>query len=293
MATYYISPSGNDTTGNGSSGNPWQTISKAVSSSTAGDTINLAAGSYTWPSALQTINDRTLVGAGASSTTVTASGGSVAGFKVYGTVSISGIRFTNAVKSTVNNSGLFYNDISTQQLAVTFNDCIFDNLTWYSTNAGAVFFVVYSVTSPSQVFTLNRCLIYATKGSAAINQDGMFWMAPGSNCTVNLNNCTIYMTKVGSINNVVIGGQNGVGGPPNATIKNCIFVESSGVNPSLVAGNAYNYTNCQNNIVYGFSSVPTTGWTGTISSDPLFVDAPNANFSLRPTSPAIDAGVLI
>jgi hypothetical protein len=30
-----------------------------------------------------------------------------------------------------------------------------------------------------------------------------------------------------------------------------------------------------------------------ITTDPLFVDAANSNFNLRPTSPCIDTGVII
>jgi parallel beta-helix repeat protein len=44
-ATYYVSPSGSDASG-GSLGAPWQTLSKADSTASAGDTIYLRAGSY-------------------------------------------------------------------------------------------------------------------------------------------------------------------------------------------------------------------------------------------------------
>ena len=40
-ATYYVSPNGNDNTGNGSEGNPWRTISKAVQQASAGDVIKV------------------------------------------------------------------------------------------------------------------------------------------------------------------------------------------------------------------------------------------------------------
>lgn len=47
MATWYISPTGNDTTGNGSQSLPWQTTDKAQSASVnAGDTIILLDGIY-------------------------------------------------------------------------------------------------------------------------------------------------------------------------------------------------------------------------------------------------------
>ncbi len=45
--TYYIHPSGNDITGNGSSANPWKSLSKACSAvKTSGDIIHLSAGTY-------------------------------------------------------------------------------------------------------------------------------------------------------------------------------------------------------------------------------------------------------
>jgi len=46
--TYYISPAGNDATGDGSAGNPWKTLSKAtITVTTAGDIIHVNAGTYT------------------------------------------------------------------------------------------------------------------------------------------------------------------------------------------------------------------------------------------------------
>ncbi len=46
--TYYISPSGNDATGNGTIGNPWRTLSKATQTvTTFGDVIHVLAGTYT------------------------------------------------------------------------------------------------------------------------------------------------------------------------------------------------------------------------------------------------------
>lgn len=48
MAIFYISPTGNDTTGNGSIGAPWKTLKKATTSvTTAGDIIYVKSGTYT------------------------------------------------------------------------------------------------------------------------------------------------------------------------------------------------------------------------------------------------------
>ena len=53
--TYYISPTGNDTTGDGSSGTPWATLDKAFSQMSASDTVKLKDGTYT--GALNVINN--------------------------------------------------------------------------------------------------------------------------------------------------------------------------------------------------------------------------------------------
>lgn len=48
MTTYYVRKSGNDTTGNGSTGMPWLTIAKAVAtiSNAGGHTVNIGTGTY-------------------------------------------------------------------------------------------------------------------------------------------------------------------------------------------------------------------------------------------------------
>jgi len=43
---YYVSTTGNDTTGDGSEGNPWRTIKHAISQAVSGDTIHVASGTY-------------------------------------------------------------------------------------------------------------------------------------------------------------------------------------------------------------------------------------------------------
>gem|GEM_PF-1950094 len=45
---YFVSPSGNNTSGNGTIGSPWKTIQKACDYAIAGDIIYLRGGTYTW-----------------------------------------------------------------------------------------------------------------------------------------------------------------------------------------------------------------------------------------------------
>jgi hypothetical protein len=49
ISTYFVDPNGNDTTGNGSIGNPWKTIAKALNVPiAAGDTIYMRGGTYAY-----------------------------------------------------------------------------------------------------------------------------------------------------------------------------------------------------------------------------------------------------
>jgi len=45
-ATYYVTKTGNDTTGTGAVGAPWLTIQKAANTAVAGDTVHIGAGTY-------------------------------------------------------------------------------------------------------------------------------------------------------------------------------------------------------------------------------------------------------
>ena len=47
-ATYYVSTTGNDSTGTGTSLKPWKTIEKSITKAKAGDTVSIAAGNYTY-----------------------------------------------------------------------------------------------------------------------------------------------------------------------------------------------------------------------------------------------------
>jgi len=69
----YVSTTGNDTTGDGSSGNPWATIGYAISQAFAGDTIMVATGTYNVTAAIN-VNLANLTISGASATTTIVDG---------------------------------------------------------------------------------------------------------------------------------------------------------------------------------------------------------------------------
>jgi hypothetical protein len=63
----YISPTGNDETGNGTSGAPYLTLAKAVTEATAGDTIYVTAGTYNIATQIDLPAGISIYGAGATS----------------------------------------------------------------------------------------------------------------------------------------------------------------------------------------------------------------------------------
>lgn len=286
MATYYISPTGNDTTGNGSSGTPWATIAKAITGSTNGDTIICKNGTYTWVN--QTVfNERTiqaetngLVIFDASSTEVN---------WVPGTnVTITGLVFKNA-NNTGDGKSIFVGDNkgASLRVVVTFNNCQFINLAASNTHFGAHFNI--SRLGGSQVgnhtMTFNNCL-FVNPSSTFTNSGILFnaYSISPNTVTYTFNNTTFYLATTGTarITNIVTSTG---GAACYGVTKNSIIYNGSG--NTLTAGiTTSNYTDA-----YLVTGMPAG--TGNITTDPLFVDAANGNFNLRPTSPCIDTGTLV
>ncbi len=118
MASYYIATTGNDSTGTGTSGNPWLTISKAFSSSAVNDTINVAAGTYTMLDQTFT-STRTIIGAAA---TTTIFDGAAAAVTWQGSYIISNLTFTNISQGSTG-AGIF-TDTGGSDI-ISFTNCIF------------------------------------------------------------------------------------------------------------------------------------------------------------------------
>jgi hypothetical protein len=66
--TIYVSTSGNDSTGDGSAGNPYRTIGKGISMAVIGDTVSVDAGTYSENMAMQ--SGVVIQGTGADDTTI-------------------------------------------------------------------------------------------------------------------------------------------------------------------------------------------------------------------------------
>lgn len=291
MATYYLNAdSGNDTTGDGSSGNPWLTVSKAHTSAASGDTIILQASTnpYTFTS-ITFSKSLTLSGASGDPEDQILDGGGLTVQWTYSgsyTITLNNLVFQDAISSAVaNQKGIFFrNGAGTVGFEAT--DCIFRDLEIHKdSNTGGILCVI----SATATLTLTRCAFYnITANTGADVNCPFFFFRASALADISITNCTMLQAGTGAalvdcFFTLLTVTQKEI------VAKNSIF-GTTGDSPAWVSGTwtLESVTYCNH---YGVTSPPAG--TGNITTDPLFVDAANGNFNLRPTSPCIDTGILI
>lgn len=276
MATYYISPTGNDVTGTGTSGNPWQTISKAFTSSAAGDTIFCLPGTYTWVTqnftTQRTIQCETAGGA-------IFDGAGVGRQWTWGAgLTLVNLRFQNSTMAVVQDS-FFRPNNAVGATTLTLTSITFQTLTMYQEIVG--------VNGTPLTLVTTGCLFNDIARVVLGNYQRIFNLRGAVSASIS--NCTVYFATWTT--SVLAAIFDTFGTTLTITMKNTILRNASGnvvtwmVNPGTVTY-AVSY-NCFNNI----TGAPTN--SNGITSDPLFIDEVGGNFNLRQTSPCIDAGTLI
>lgn len=280
MTIYANKDSGSDSTGDGSSGNPYQTISKCNTEASDGDTIILQDSTASYSFGNLTLTDNiTIQGEQDDGSGAIIDGGSTSNdpqweISTDTTATIEKCRFTNFGYS--NRSPAFVCSNPSKKF-------IFNNVWFYGFLTGTDTNKVGSLIGPSGAssgtFELHNVLMYD------IGQDGgsdyfvIFAARP-----TEVDGLTIYLENTGTQNRVFE-----LKGWPEGTSagKNCIIYDNTGTFNSG-AGNFDSFTySCF------YNTTDTPSGTGVITSDPLFVDAPNYDFRLRPSSPCINTGVLI
>lgn len=295
MATVYISPTGDDSRTYATAQNistPWLTPGKVYSSATAGDTAICLNGTYTI-SADITASKNITWQAQANGSVIwddnNASHQII--METNGvTTSFTGIKFYRWKFKAQNQCAPFRiagNAVGGTQ-TVTFALCVFDTITVKdngSLGIGGVFACGQNNASMTVTITLNYCtisnVIYETSSSGtaifATRADA------GSIQTVTFTGCTIYL--------------------PSASVPIAKIIQDvsasrvtfAGKNNIFYAGASIAWGATSSTMTYsdGYQITSFPGNTGNITSDPLFVDAANGNFNLRPTSPCLNTGTLV
>lgn len=286
MATVYLAPAptGDDTrtyVQAQNSATPWATVGKCNTDAVTGDTISIAAGTYTWATIAFT-KSFTLIGAAFSNghPVVIFDAGLLASLQwtLSGgfTLTCQNIKFIN----TANTSNYPFNDVGTA-VADTFS---FTGCEFMTSRVSTAVYASYFVTvQTGTAFTFSTCVFNnIQRGAGVVNG----WIIHPYAGAVTLNNCVFYCTATGAdeLTQLIYNGS----ATATLTGKNNIFYRDS-ANVGLNGGFATTITLTYSDF-FGFAN---PGGTGNITSDPLLIDGANSNFNLRPTSPCLGTGTIV
>jgi hypothetical protein len=290
MATWYLSPDGNDTTGNGSYAAPYKTISKTHTIASSGDTVILKTSTSTYTLASQSFT-KSLTIQGETTTPenhILDGASSKAMWDMSTTASmtltVKYLQFQNAYAEG-NGFMTFY----ASDCEFVMDACKILNYRLSGAISASGDYALFYSRAGSAEATRGDCCIYNTLIDAygTAGRYTCIFGTSGSSSRYTMDGCTVFSSPTKET--VTNFCQAYAGQTLTATIKNTIaffgtlsvFFGGSGTNATIA-------TYCD---FYNLTSSPSG--TGNITSDPLFVDAANGNFNLRPSSPCINTGTLV
>lgn len=278
MSTYYIAPSGNDTTGDGSEGSPWQTLSKAIASTVNDDTIILLDGTYTLTGNVS-LGLRTYRAQNRSKAILDFGGmGYILNFSGTGTFLLDGLVLQNAAYS---DPPLMRIDSMANSI-VQLNALLFRDMTWG--NRG----LIKIQNSTTTDLILSGCVFDDVVCLAGSDGNGILWFNGSGVNSAQFNNGVVYLKSVPSSWTRALAVSYSYTDIP-MTVTNTIMVNETGqIVRVFDAPSSGGADHC---CFYNITSSPAG--TGVITDDPLFIDASNGNFRLRPDSPCLNAGVAL
>ena len=286
MATYYLNADiGNDTTGAGTSGSPWKTVSKAHTSATSGDTIICQESTATYTFATQIFTKNlNIYGVNTDASGVVFDAAAAVRWHTNATptivLDIKYITFQNATKPS---DGTYQNIISSH--LITVSNCVFKDIIHPtgsgSSASGGIVGAEYKSGAQANAVLVQNCLFYNLTGGSPTISISLHSLDTGTHYWYNN---TIYADGTYTTGNIFC---HAALSSVDMRIKNNIIYSTSSVAFNSGAGTP----TFQYNSTYNLTGVPSG--TGNITSDPLFVDGPNKNFNLRPASPCIDTGILL
>jgi hypothetical protein len=276
MATYYISPSGDDSTGAGTYASPWETLTHAVSNSSSGDTIQFMNGTHTAANTLNaTVSNRTLEGE------------SVAGAIVQDGSAGHQWVFTDV---TVQDMTLDFRCYAANNARIDVRGtCVFQRVIAEPFDSSGVNGGAFFELQKDADLTIQSCVIKDVKIKTGYNE----WCElDGTGATVSMYN-SVFIAST-TANWFIFRGE-GAGSNGTINFYNNI-VKNKDTTNDLQFINALTGTtvNRDYNCLWDYGG-GGFDWSDTndVTSDPLFIDEDNDDFRLRPTSPCIDVGTII
>ena len=288
-ATNWVSPTGNNTTGNGSATNPYATIQKAIDVSATGDLIILKAGTYagTGNANLSVTSESLTIWSesGPSNTIVDAGRQKVLTANLSGDpgftqqLSFHGLTFTNGyIQSNTNWS--HDSLIRINSGTVEFYDCVFrQNEVRATSMTTSVWLVGTATTDANQArFLARNCLFVSNNiGSGGSDGGGAIFWGP-TNCLID--RVTIYGNAF--YNTASGDGARRIG--DNLRVTNVLSLSNSTLTrDAFMVPTPVGYSYVQN-------AGTGTAYTNSLINVPLFVNAAAGNFDPAANSPVINAG---
>ena len=304
---YYVSwDTGND--GNvGSQASPFKTVDKGLSVLATNDTLYIKASTtaYTWtsrtiPAGVSIIGD--VKPNPVSNNYVKISG---AGADVYwlflGSYTLQNL-WLDDVKDTNTSGIIFFNRTATGVIVANYTDCIISNLAGTSSSAGRGGILsggtsVGAYTATSITFNMTNCLFKNIESYGSASAGCLFVQNSGTAFTFNLNGCTWYQgTPTLTALDAIVGDYSADLSTVN--INNMALVNDSGTNLAIHGA----YSGASMSAWYDFTmqgstytNITTTNGiiNNSTNADAQFIDPASNDFRLKPTSPAIDRGIVI
>lgn len=296
MTTYYVSPAGSDVTGDGSAGNPWASLTHAISQISAGDEI-------------------VILGNSGSPHTYTLTGlGTCPPCTIRGETS-TGVEETGTRLVTLDGTGNTHQLTPSQAGSFTIKDLVLDTL---SVDAEGALLHGLSGSDVDYALTRVRVVDLAVFSESGITSEiggliGTDRNNGGSACDAVLDRCEIAgVLKNGSDGGVLFGVRVG---SMALTLRQCaIWIDGAdaaaldkvfgeaGIAPTVqnttiqaattdVPWGDTTSDTIEDSVISGISGLPSG--TNLLTSDPLYVDPGTRDVHLQSTSPAREHGKLL
>lgn len=275
-AKFYVSPSGNDNTGNGSIGAPYRTIQKGITIANAGDSVMVQPGTYNGSIVME--DGVAIIGSGYGTTIIDGNG--TTAIVTAATALIQGFTIRDG------ETAILYDGNSSVAVHSNFiTECYYGIDGYVPFEEGPITPDIRNNIFETMLLGVNLDeQAFANGGVNATIVNNTFVSAPGAQFNTGIR-YRMHQSLPTIQANVIVGNLNGI----EFTYSTIFDQRKQLVSCNNVWGNTYNY--------WTEDATQLTGYQNNISVDPEFCDTANLSFEIFNTSPNAPAnnacGVLI